>query len=129
MPRPGAMEPELLKNLPKKPFTIFYPYQKLPPFEKLRGRHILYLKRCVGCGTCAKDCPSNAIEMREFPKEYPQELKNKAGKVPVVDIGKCLFCSQCEESCPREAIVMTTEYELATSDRKAMTWIVDMETE
>ncbi|MEX2705692.1 MAG: 4Fe-4S binding protein [Candidatus Freyrarchaeum guaymaensis] len=129
MPRPAAMEPELLRNFPRKPFTVFYPFERLPPAEGLRGRQKLYLKRCVGCGTCAKDCPSGAIEMIDWPDEFPQELKNKAGKVPKVDLGKCLFCEQCVESCPRDALEMTQEYELATFDRKAMEWIVDMETE
>lgn len=67
--------------------------------------------------------------MIEYPKEYPEELRNKSNKIPFIDLGKCLFCEQCVESCPKDALVMTTEYELATSDRKAMTWVVDMETE
>nr|MDO8081770.1 4Fe-4S binding protein [Candidatus Freyarchaeota archaeon] len=129
MVRPGRMENELLRNLPRKPATVFYPFEKLTPFQHLRGRHILYLKRCVGCGTCAKDCPSMAITMIDWPEEYPQELKNKAAKLPVCDIGSCLFCEQCVESCPRDALEMTTTYELATSDRKAMQWVVDMTTE
>ncbi|WXG41386.1 MAG: 4Fe-4S binding protein [Candidatus Freyarchaeum deiterrae] len=129
MVRPGRMENELLRNLPRKPATVFYPFQKLTPNEHLRGRHTLYLKRCVGCGTCAKDCPSMAITMTDWPENYPPELKNKPGKLPVCDIGSCLFCEQCVESCPKDALEMTTTYELATSDRKAMLWVVDMTTE
>ncbi|RLI27949.1 NADH-quinone oxidoreductase subunit F, partial [Candidatus Bathyarchaeota archaeon] len=47
---------------------------------------------CVGCGSCAKECPVNAI------------TKNDDGKYSI-DMGKCVKCGQCVIVCPRNAIV------------------------
>lgn len=101
---------ELLKHLLKKPATLKYPFEKMAPFAGLRGRPIWDLGRCVGCGLCYRDCPSEAIEMiGEGPEaEFRHHL----------DL--CLFCGQCEEVCPRGAITLTEEYELADYDRAKM---------
>ena len=45
---------------------------------------------CIGCGICAKKCPSHAIEMVE--------------KKPVMDGELCLSCGMCLVSCPKGAI-------------------------
>lgn len=45
---------------------------------------------CVGCGLCAKNCPSEAIEMRE-------------GR-PIWRKKKCMKCSACINRCPLRAI-------------------------
>ena len=46
---------------------------------------------CVSCGTCAEECPSEAIQ--EGDDRY------------VIDQGKCNECGTCSEVCPTEAIV------------------------
>ena len=103
-----SMEEELIRHLLKKPVTLRYPFEKLPPVKGLRGKHVWDSDRCVGCGLCATDCPSFAIEM--IGKGLTAEFK--------IYLGRCLFCGQCQESCPREAIRLTQLYELAESDRK-----------
>jgi len=103
-----SMEEELIRHLVKKPVTLRYPFEKLPPVKGLRGKHVWDSDRCVGCGLCATDCPSFAIEM--IGKGLTAELK--------IYLGRCLFCGQCEEGCPRDAIRLTQLYELAESDRK-----------
>ena len=105
-----SMEEELIRHLLKKPVTLRYPFEKLPPVKGLRGKHVWDSDRCVGCGLCSTDCPSFAIEM--IGKGLKAELK--------IYLGRCLFCGQCEEVCPVNAITMTEEYELASYDRAGM---------
>jgi ferredoxin len=45
---------------------------------------------CVSCGTCAANCPVEAIDMGE--DRY------------VIDQDKCIQCGTCKENCPVDAI-------------------------
>ena len=45
---------------------------------------------CLSCGSCAAQCPAEAIEMGELHYEIDQE--------------KCLECGSCAAQCPAEAI-------------------------
>lgn len=45
---------------------------------------------CVSCGTCAGECPSEAIS--EGPEHY------------VIDPDKCTSCGTCASVCPTECI-------------------------
>ena len=45
---------------------------------------------CVACGTCAEECPAEAIE---------------EGEPYVINEEKCTECGSCAEVCPVEAIV------------------------
>ncbi len=47
--------------------------------------------RCCGCGSCARNCPKDAIKIRE----------DKAGFLyPNFDADLCVECGLCEELCP-----------------------------
>ncbi len=46
-------------------------------------------EECVACGTCAEECPAEAIQ---------------AGEFYVIDEDKCTDCGSCSEVCPVEAI-------------------------
>ena len=46
--------------------------------------------KCVGCGFCVRECPVDAIYMKE----------GKAG----IDMDKCIRCGKCHNVCPQEAI-------------------------
>ena len=56
--------------------------------------------KCISCGICAKNCPDNAIEM-------------KNGK-PVWVKSKCQHCTACINCCPKESI----QYGKATKSRR-----------
>jgi ferredoxin len=45
---------------------------------------------CVSCGTCAGECPSDAIS--EGKTQY------------TIDAEKCVDCGTCESACPVSAI-------------------------
>jgi formate hydrogenlyase subunit 6/NADH:ubiquinone oxidoreductase subunit I len=106
-----AMERELLKNAASKPCTLIYPFEKVAPPEGLRGKHAYDGDKCIGCGLCARVCPSFAITLVGGLGPKCEGLR--------IDLGKCLFCQQCEEVCPTKALEMTTEYELAVIDKEA----------
>ena len=46
---------------------------------------------CLSCGSCAAQCPAEAIDMGDL--HY------------VIDQDKCLECGACAAQCPAEAIV------------------------
>ena len=108
-----SFEREVLRSgLAKKPVTLRYPYEKIPPVEGLRGKVIWDTDLCVGCGICVRDCPAFALEM--IGKRMTAELKYY--------LGRCQFCGQCEESCPRNALKLSQEYEIADEKEIIIDW-------
>jgi len=47
---------------------------------------------CVGCGSCQKECPSDAIEIKDGKAE--------------INFDKCLHCGKCIAVCPLGAIII-----------------------
>lgn len=46
---------------------------------------------CIGCGLCARNCPSQAVAVKDFHAAIDQE--------------KCTGCGACAEKCPKKCIV------------------------
>ena len=46
---------------------------------------------CLSCGTCAANCPAEALDMRDLHYE--------------IDASKCVECGTCAANCPAEAII------------------------
>ena len=46
---------------------------------------------CVGCGSCAEECPSDAI--------------SEGDDLYVINQDECTECGTCKEVCPTEAII------------------------
>ncbi|MBR7108030.1 MAG: DUF362 domain-containing protein [Lentisphaeria bacterium] len=71
---------------------VYFPVKLRKYLRKyMVSRPKVEVKRCVGCGVCAKMCP-------------PQSLKIVNGK-PVFKLNDCIRCFCCQEHCPAGAIV------------------------
>lgn len=82
--------------------------------DNLRGFHTNDWELCIGCGTCADICPTEAIIMAERT-----DIKDEAGKLqerPIIDYGRCCFCALCVDTCTTGSLEMSKEYLYASTD-------------
>ena len=82
-------------HMRRRPVTVQYPYEKLIPSERYRGR-IHY--------------------------EFDKKAKKKKLNHYSIDFGVCIFCGNCVEYCPTNCLSMTEEYELASYDRHELNY-------
>ncbi|MBR6442030.1 MAG: 4Fe-4S binding protein, partial [Bacteroidales bacterium] len=54
------------------------------------GVAVVLKDNCIACGTCARHCPSEAIQLVEG--------------YPVVNESRCLGCGACEYYCPARPV-------------------------
>lgn len=60
-------------------------------YEKGRKtKHFHLNNRCVGCGTCAKECPAEAITIQDGKAVWVKD--------------RCYFCMRCINNCKEKAI-------------------------
>ncbi len=102
---------KVMSYIVAKPATTNYPYEELKLANNFRGQPAFDINLCVGCGTCSRECPAQAIEMVVLlnGKKYPQ-----------FNLAKCIFCYCCAENCPKHAIKNSSVFELATSDKSSL---------
>ncbi|MEK6920031.1 MAG: LAGLIDADG family homing endonuclease [Thermoproteota archaeon] len=74
-----------LRHLFHRPYTLKFPQQRYAVEQGYRGRHLLHLDRCTGCGICAWICPEKCITIvPRGERWYPQYF-----------YGRCCFCHFC----------------------------------
>ena len=74
-----------LRHLFHKPYTLRFPEQRYAVEQGYRGRHLLHLDRCTGCGICAWICPEKCITIvQRGDRWFPQYF-----------YGRCCFCHFC----------------------------------
>lgn len=113
--RIGTMLRDVIASFFKKPFTQRYPFERLEAPDRLRGKLTWNPEKCTGCGLCAKDCPSNALEV---------VVIDRAAKKFVVKyhMDRCTFCAQCVQNCRFKCMAMSNDqWELAALSKEPFT--------
>ena len=115
----GALINDLTRSAVRKPVTEKYPFERSSVPERLRGGLIWSPENCIGCGLCAKDCPSGALDLLVIDKKAKQyQLTYR------VDL--CTFCAQCAHSCRQGCITLSNEaWELAGLDSTAFCYVYE----
>ena len=103
-----------LDHMNRLPITIQYPYEKLIPSERFRGRIHFEFDKCIACEVCVRVCP---INLPVVDWDLKKNVKKKQLKSYSIDFGVCIFCGNCVEYCPTNCLSMTEEYELSIYDR------------
>src|SRR5687767_6336189 len=108
-----------LSHANRLPVTIQYPYEKLIPSERFRGRIHFEFDKCIACEVCVRVCP---INLPVVDWEFDKATKKKDLKHYSIDFGVCIFCGNCVEYCPTNCLSMTEEYELAVYERHELNY-------
>jgi len=108
-----------LDHMNRTATTIQYPYEKLVPSERFRGRIHFEFDKCIACEVCVRVCP---INLPVVDWEFKKSMKKKQLKSYSIDFGVCIFCGNCVEYCPTNCLSMTEEYELSTYDRHELNY-------
>jgi NAD(P)H-quinone oxidoreductase subunit I len=106
-------------HMNRRPTTVQYPYEKLIPSERFRGRIHFEFDKCIACEVCVRVCP---INLPVVDWEFNKATKKKTLKHYSIDFGVCIFCGNCVEYCPTNCLSMTEEYELAAYDRHELNY-------
>jgi NAD(P)H-quinone oxidoreductase subunit I len=101
-------------HMRRRPITVQYPYEKLIPSERFRGRIHFEFDKCISCEVCVRVCP---INLPVVDWEFNAEIKKKELRSYSIDFGVCIFCGNCVEFCPTNCLSMTEEYDLTVYDR------------
>lgn len=106
-------------HMRRRPVTVQYPYEKLIPSERYRGRIHFEFDKCIACEVCVRVCP---INLPVVDWEFNKDAKKKELKHYSIDFGVCIFCGNCVEYCPTNCLSMTEEYELSSFDRHELNY-------
>nr|YP_010933341.1 18 kDa subunit of NADH-plastoquinone oxidoreductase [Streptofilum capillatum]WKT08549.1 18 kDa subunit of NADH-plastoquinone oxidoreductase [Streptofilum capillatum]WKT08648.1 18 kDa subunit of NADH-plastoquinone oxidoreductase [Streptofilum sp. BC4-VF8pt]WKT08747.1 18 kDa subunit of NADH-plastoquinone oxidoreductase [Streptofilum sp. ZNP2-VF4pt] len=106
-------------HINRAPTTIQYPYERLIPSERFRGRIHFEFDKCIACEVCVRVCP---INLPVVDWQFDKAIKKKQLKSYSIDFGVCIFCGNCVEYCPTNCLSMTEEYELSVYDRHELNY-------
>nr|YP_009690622.1 NADH dehydrogenase subunit I [Lindsaea linearis]QEG57402.1 NADH dehydrogenase subunit I [Lindsaea linearis] len=103
-----------LDHLNRSSITVHYPYEKILPSERFRGRIHFEFDKCIACEVRVRVCP---INLPVVDWSLTRGVRKKQLKSYSIDFGVCIFCGNCVEYCPTNCLSMTEEYELSSYDR------------
>jgi NAD(P)H-quinone oxidoreductase subunit I len=106
-------------HMRRRPVTVQYPYEKLIPSERFRGRIHYEFDKCIACEVCVRVCP---INLPIVDWTFDKSTKKKVLRNYSIDFGVCIFCGNCVEYCPTNCLSMTEEYELAVYERHELNY-------
>ena len=105
--------------------TLQYPTVKWTMPERSRSRLFNKIEDCIGCGQCARVCPTNCITVqtekraKDEPEVFASDGTVKKLRTVVFDIDMtlCCYCALCTFPCPTRCLGMTGEYEYSVYDK------------
>lgn len=101
--------------------TVQYPREKIDVTPNYRGHTDLVrdpetgTHRCIVCGLCMKQCPSQCIKLKGSKVEG---VKGKVLDSYHLNFTTCSLCGICVEICPTSALEFSQAYELAGFTRE-----------
>jgi NADH-quinone oxidoreductase subunit I len=106
--------------------TLQYPTEKWKMPERARARLFNKIADCIGCGQCARTCPTNCIQIQteKRGKDEPQVFASDGTLMKLrtyvydIDMTICCYCGLCTFTCPTHCLIMTSEYEYSVYDKK-----------
>jgi len=114
--------------------TVHYPRKTVDNLETYSGHVELvpgkknpFESDCIVCGTCARNCPSNCLDVQvleiieENPDPEKKKKKIKKLKALIYDYSYCSLCGQCVENCPVDALRYSNHVYWAEFDRCNLT--------
>lgn len=112
---------------PNNGYTVQYPTIKrwdIP--DRTRARLFNKIEDCIGCGQCARVCPTDCIiiETEKRGKDEPEVFASDGTPIKLrtyvfdIDMTLCCYCNLCTFPCPTYCLVMTKEYEYSVYDKK-----------
>ncbi len=109
-----------------KSVTLQYPTVKMEMPERTRARLFNKIEDCIGCGQCARVCPTDCIDIQteKRGKDEPAIFASDGTAIKLrtyvfdIDMTLCCYCALCTFPCPTHCLVMTREYEYSVYDKK-----------
>lgn len=74
------------------------------------GEVVINDDTCIGCSTCATNCPYDNIRMVEIRDEQGDSIRDSSTNMPIVKATKCDLCLDlpggpaCQQACPHDAL-------------------------
>ena len=106
--------------------TLQYPTVKMTMPERTRARLFNKIEDCIGCGQCARACPTDCIliETEKRSKDEPAIFASDGTAIKLrtfvfdIDMTLCCYCALCTFPCPTHCLVMTGNYEYSVYEKK-----------
>jgi formate hydrogenlyase subunit 6/NADH:ubiquinone oxidoreductase subunit I len=115
-----------LGHLFTRSVTLQYPTEKWSMPERSRMRLFNKIEDCIGCGQCARVCPTNCLNIKteKRGKDEPDKFASDGTAIKLrtyvydIDMTLCCYCALCTFGCPTHSLIMTGEYEYSVYNKE-----------
>ncbi|MBM6998667.1 4Fe-4S binding protein [bacterium] len=94
-----------LSSLFSKPATTSYPLEPAEYVPGTRGTVVNDIDRCIFCGTCQRNCPSDSITVDR--NAYTWQINHYS----------CVQCKCCVRGCPVQCLSMDVNYTPSATEK------------